>query len=206
MLDRFVSYLLRGLTVVLPIAATLWGLRYVFLVIDGWVMPGTPEHPRVLGLGFLIIVVAATLIGVLADHGPTRGMVTALERGLVRIPFIRLVYGTMKDLVDAVLGRKKRFDKPVLVSLGAGLDADIIGFVTAEDLSMFGLRDKVAVYFPQSYNWGGNILILPRGRLTQLEADSATVMTFIVSGGVTGPAGRPASQRSLRFTRRTSPA
>jgi hypothetical protein len=44
----------------------------------------------------------------------------------------------------------------------------------------------VAVYFPQSYNFAGNLLIVPRDQVEPLELNSVDMMTFIVSGGVSG--------------------
>jgi uncharacterized membrane protein len=65
------------------------------------------------------------------------------------------------------------------------------------------LLEKVAVYLPQSYNIGGNLLILPRSRLTPIEADSASVMTFIVSGGVSKMADPESTPQETRgYSRR----
>lgn len=61
----------------------------------------------------------------------------------------------------------------------------VLGFITRDDLSMFGLKEEVAVYLPQSYNFAGNLLIVSRERVTPLDARPAQVTTFIVSGGVT---------------------
>jgi len=192
MRDRWGGYILRGLTVVIPIVATLWALSTVFVLLDNWILPSDEEagRERVPGLGVLLIIVTATLVGFLAEAKLTRRYVTALEGFLGRIPIVKLVYGALKDFVDAFLGKKRRFDKPVLVSLGAGFDCHVIGFMTREDLSGFGVEDKVAVYFPQSLNIGGNLLILPRDRLTLLDADGAAVMAFLVSGGVAHPPGQ----------------
>jgi uncharacterized membrane protein len=206
MLDRWSGYILRGLTVVLPIAATVWLLRALLLLVDNWFVPAGKEgENRIPGLGFLLIVVGATLVGFLAEARATRRHVARLEKLLGRIPIIKLVYGTLKDFIDAFLGKKKRFDKPVLVSLGGGFECEVIGFITREDLSSFGIQDKVAVYFPQSYNIGGNLLILPRERLTPLDADSATVMTFLVSGGV-AHMPEPAQSRLAPIERDAAPA
>jgi uncharacterized membrane protein len=185
MRDRWVGYILRGLTVVIPIGVTIWALRTIFLALDNWLLPADAEgRERIPGIGVLIIVGIATLVGFLADAKLTRRYVAGLEHFLGRIPVVKLIYGALKDFVDAFLGKHKRFDKPVLVSLGGGFDCQVIGFITREDLSGFGVQDKVAVYFPQSYNIGGNLLILPRDRLTLLDADSSAVMAFLVSGGV----------------------
>jgi len=58
--------------------------------------------------------------------------------------------------------------------------------MTRESLDNLGLKDHVAVYLPQSYNFAGNVLIFPKEAVTPLEIESSEVMTFIVSGGVAG--------------------
>jgi len=72
------------------------------------------------------------------------------------------------------------------VTLNPEGSAKAIGFVTRKDLSMFGLMDHVAVYFPQSYNFAGHLLVFPREQVKPLGMESSDVMTFIVSGGVSG--------------------
>jgi uncharacterized membrane protein len=63
--------------------------------------------------------------------------------------------------------------------------------VTQDSLDRLGLSGYAAVYFPQSYNFAGNLVVFPSAQLEPLDAASADVMAFIVSGGVTGvPAAR----------------
>ena len=66
------------------------------------------------------------------------------------------------------------------------LGAEILGFVTREDLAFLGRGDSVAVYIPQSYNFAGNVMVFPRARVRPIEAEASAVMQFIVSGGVSG--------------------
>ena len=96
-----------------------------------------------------------------------------------------LVYGSTRDLVKAFVGEKRRFDKPVLVELFPGGHAHVIGFVTQESLSRFGHASMVSVYVPQSYHWAGQVFVFPASAIQRLDASSAAVMAFIVSGGVT---------------------
>ena len=63
--------------------------------------------------------------------------------------------------------------------------ARALGFVTQESLGKLGLEGHVTVYLPQSYNFAGMLLIFPTSAVTAVKADSADVMAFIVSGGVT---------------------
>jgi uncharacterized membrane protein len=96
-----------------------------------------------------------------------------------------LLYSSTKDLLSAFVGEKRRFDKPVLVEIVPGSAARAFGFVTQESLEGLGLPGHVAVYFPQSYNFAGSLVVFPVDQVRRLDAESSAVMAFIVSGGVT---------------------
>src|SRR6185437_4366808 len=90
-----------------------------------------------------------------------------------------------RDLLNAFVGEKRRFDKPVVVTLTPDGSVKMLGFVTTDALDRLGLPGHVAVYLPQSYAFAGNLLVVPVSRVLALPADSAETMAFIVSGGVT---------------------
>ena len=71
-----------------------------------------------------------------------------IDKLLNELPLAKLIYSSIKDLIGAFVGDKKSFDKPVLVTLFKDSPAKAVGFVTREDLSAFGLKDHMAVYFP----------------------------------------------------------
>ena len=177
---KLLNYFLRGLVLVAPIAITLYVCWIVFVRIDGWL--GLP----IPGLGFVVTVVLITLVGFLGSSLITRGMVAIVDQTVGRLPFVRLLYTSTKDLLNAFVGEKRRFDKPVLVKLTEGSEARLVGFVTQESLDRLGLPGYSSVYFPQSYNFAGNLVVFPSAQLQPLDAASADVMAFIVSGGVTG--------------------
>ena len=95
---------------------------------------------------------------------------------------MRIVYAAIKDLLEAFVGNKRRFDRPVTISVSEGVKT--LGFITRDDLSALGMPGDVAVYVPFSYTWDGCLLIVARERVTALEMDSASVMALVVSGGV----------------------
>jgi uncharacterized membrane protein len=184
---RLLNYFLRGLVLVAPLAITLYVCWVVFVRIDGWL--GLP----VPGLGFVLTIVLITVIGFLGSNLITRGMVAIVDQAVSRLPFVRLLYTSTKDLLNAFVGEKRRFDKPVLVRLSMQSEARMVGFVTQESLDRLGLPGYSSVYFPQSYNFAGNLVVFPSSHVQPLDAPSADVMAFIVSGGVTGvPAIRTA--------------
>ena len=109
-----------------------------------------------------------------------------IEKILSRLPLIKLLHSSIKDLIGAFVGEKKKFDQPVLVTLMKDSEAKALGFITRKSMDFLGLKDQVAVYFPQSYNFAGSVIIVPRAQVTPVEGDSSEVMAFIVSGGVSG--------------------
>lgn len=179
-MKRLFGYFLRGLVLLAPLAVTLYVCVLIFRTIDG--LLGLP----VPGAGFLATIAVITLVGLLASTLLTRtmtGLMNIVERAVTRLPFVRLLYTSTKDLLNAFVGERRRFDRPALVALAPGVQA--LGFVTQGSLTAFGLAEHVAVYLPQSYNFAGNLLVVPATAVTPIAADSAAVMAFIVSGGVT---------------------
>ena len=178
-MKRLISYFLKGLGLTVPTAVTVYLCYVGFTRVDSWL--GLP----VPGAGFLITISAITLIGFLGTGLVTRTLLDWLDRSLERLPFVRLLYGSTKDLLNAFVGEKKRFDKPVLVALSPDGSVRGFGFITQESLDAIGMRDSVAVYFPQSYAFAGHTVVVARSRITRLDVVPSDVLAFVISGGVT---------------------
>ncbi|MBL8984060.1 MAG: DUF502 domain-containing protein [Gemmatimonadetes bacterium] len=176
---RLVGYFLRGMVFLTPVALTLYVVVLVLRTVDGWL--GFP----IPGAGFVVTVALVTLFGFLASGFITRSIVAALDDLMERLPFVRLLYSSIRDFVNAFVGEKRRFDKPVLVKLFDNSSAHALGFVTQESLGPLGLPDWVSVYMPHSYNFSGQMYVFPRAAITPLDASSSDMMAFVVSGGVT---------------------
>lgn len=168
---------LRGLVVVVPIALTVYLLVQAFTAVDRLLGLATP------GLGAAIIIAAIVAIGFLAGNFVGRELFGLTEKIFTKAPIVRLVYAAIKDLLEAFVGEKRRFDRPVVVTLTDG-GPRVLGFVTQDDLSSLGMTAEVAVYVPFSYTWDGCLLLVAREKVEPLAADSASVMSMVVSGGV----------------------
>jgi len=175
---KLLKHFLRGLLVTAPVALTLFIVWTIFRTIDGWLSIPIP------GAGFVITIAGITLIGWIASNIAAKQALGMFEDLMKKLPFVRLLYSSSKDLLSAFVGEKRRFDAPVLVALQPDGAVKALGFVTSESMEDFGLTDHVAVYLPESYNFAGNLFVVPRSRVTRLERESAEVMAFIVSGGV----------------------
>jgi uncharacterized membrane protein len=181
---KLIAYFLRGLVVTAPVAVTLWVCWTLFERIDGLLDLPIP------GAGFVVTIVAITLVGMVGSTLVTAGVVSLIESSIEKLPFVRLVYSSTRDLLNAFVGEKRRFDIPVTVTLVPGSGVKMIGFVTRESLDIFGMPGYVAVYVPQAYAFAGHVLLVPALQVEPLKGESADLMAFVVSGGVADSARR----------------
>lgn len=163
-----------------PVAVTIYAAYVVVATFDKLVPVGIP------GLGLVLAVVLVTLVGFMTSNVLGRAIVDTAERWMSSLPLLKLVYGSIRDLIEAFVGDKKRFDKPVSLTLVPGSPIRVLGFVVRDALDELGAQDQVAVYIPQSYNFAGSLVIAPRDQVQPLSVSSSDLMAFIVSGGVSG--------------------
>lgn len=175
-----VKNFLRGLVVVVPLAVTLWVLWLGFVSIDRLLRLPVP------GLGLVITAALLVVIGFLASNIVTRKLFQLVERLFVRAPLVKIVYASIRDLTEAFVGDRRRFDQPVLVELTDDGALAAVGFVTRDNAAAIGGSDRLVVYFPQSYNFAGQLLLVKRERVEPLPLDSSQAMALVVSGGVSG--------------------
>ncbi len=193
------GYLLRGALVTGPLVLTAYLLYFAFRTLDQLLPLGIP------GLGLVISLLLVGLVGFFSSNMIGAGILQATEQFLQRVPLIKLVYSSIKDLINAFVGEKKSFDKPVLVRLSADSQVRALGFATRDGLPGLGLGDYVSVYFPQSYNFAGNLLLVPREWIEPANVSSRELMTFVVSGGVSGLGVEPQLAGALPAARAPEP-
>ena len=175
-MNWLIKNFLRGLVIVVPIALTVYLVYQSFIRLDQLLHVETP------GLGLGILLGAIVAIGALAGNFVGRKFFSLTETMFTKAPIVRIVYAAIKDLLEAFVGNKRRFDRPVTISVSDGVRT--FGFITRDDLASLGMPGDVAVYVPFSYTWDGCLLVVAKERVTPLEADSASVMALVVSGGV----------------------
>lgn len=175
---RISRYFLEGLLILVPFVVTVFVIYTVFQKIDGLFNFPIP------GMGFVATLLLIFLVGFVTSNFLTRKLVALADTLFSRVPLVKMIYSSIKDLLNAFVGDKKSFNKPVQVTLSPDSGVRAIGFVTNDSLENLGIEGSVAVYLPQSYNFAGNLIIVPKDQVTPLDADSGDVMAFVVSGGV----------------------
>lgn len=191
-MKKLLNYFFQGLLVVVPIAVTIFVIYKIITWIDNLLpfqipvkLPGIGEV-SIPGLGILTIVVAVTAFGYLAKFFVANPFFVLLERMLERTPLLKIIYTSVKDLIEAFVGEKKRFNQPVLVTVNKVSGVQRIGFITQKDLSVLGISsNKMAVYLPFSYGFNGQLVIVPAENVEKIDASGTEMMKFVISGGVT---------------------
>jgi uncharacterized membrane protein len=169
-------YFAQGALTAVPIAITIYVVVALVTFIDGLL------HFDVPGLGLVVTLGLLVVLGFIASSVVGTRLVAFAEGLLRRLPLVKILYSSMKDLVGAFVGDRKGFDKPVMVQLPGGVT--LFGFITREVLPFPGMEQHVAVYFPQSYNFAGNVVAVLRSSVVPLEVKSSDFMSFVISGGI----------------------
>jgi uncharacterized membrane protein len=184
------NYLVRGALVILPIAAALFFIYWAVSKVDSalnlsnviWVdQTGKPVY--IPGLGILTVIVILIVVGIIVTNFVTEPIKKWFGRWFKRLPVFNVIYTSFKDLTEAFVGDDKKFSEPVVVEINeSGLKQ--IGFLTQKDLSKIGYSGEVAVYFPLSYSFAGQLCIVNSNKVKPLNMSASEAMKFIVSGGV----------------------
>ena len=178
MLRRFFRYFMNGFLLMAPITLTIYLIMAILNWLDNLFDLGIP------GLGILVMVILLTLVGFIGSSFLVRPFIIVAERIFIRVPLVSIIYSSIKDLFDAFVGDNQKFNKPVIVKIFKDPDVFRVGFVTQDSMASLSMDDKLAVYFPDSYNFSGDLWIVAKENVTYLEIPSSEVMKFIVSGGV----------------------
>lgn len=186
-MKKLISYFFQGIIFTAPLGLTVYILFLIFKFVDGTLQPLFKQYLQVTipGLGILTVIIFLVLLGYLGQTIIARPFRSILNNLLSRAPVVKTLYSSIKDFLSAFVGKEKRFNKPVLVKVSYTSELQKLGFLTQDDLKEFEIRDKVAVYFPHSYNFSGELFIVPRELVKPLDLPPAEIMKFIVSGGVT---------------------
>jgi uncharacterized membrane protein len=186
-MNSVLKYFLQGLVLFIPLGITAIVFVKLFQFFEGIFsfvgLTGSVFLDTIIS--FLSLLILITILGLLASSFIFKKLFAFIEEKIEHAPIVRHIYSPIKDFMNAFMGNKKRFTKPVLVLTNPQANIEEIGFITQDDLSEWGIKDKYAVYLPYSYSFSGRLVIVPKEQITALNAEGSDAMKFIISGGVT---------------------
>jgi len=184
------NYLIKGLLIVLPIALSIYIVIWAVTTVDSWlnvnnilgVDPVTGASRNIPGLGLALVIALILVAGIFVTNFVTEPMYNWFSRWMNRLPGLNFLYSSIKDLTEALVGDEKKFNHPVLVEMNN--DIKRIGFITQNDLAVIGLPGDCVIYFPFSYSFAGQVFVVSKDKVTELNMSAAEAMKLVVSGGV----------------------
>lgn len=190
--QRILYYLIKGILVVVPVAGAIFLIIWIVASLDTALnisqhfLEDEYGHPiYVPGIGILTVVLLLILVGLIFTTLVTEPIKNWLSRTINKIPLFNTLYSSIKDFTEAFVGDAKKFNEPVLVKVN-DLGLKKIGFLTQKDLGSIGLDGEVIVYFPYSYSFAGQIVVVESKHVTKLNMSATDAMKLVVSGGVSG--------------------
>jgi len=184
------NYFIKGLLVVLPIALSVFVVIWAVTTVDSWLninnipglAPGMGQSRNIPGLGLFMVLALIMAAGIFVTYFVTEPMYNWFQRMMNKLPILKFIYSSIKDLTEAFVGDEKKFNHPVLVEVEGELKR--IGFLTQSDLTAIGMPGESVVYFPFSYSFAGQVYIVKNEKIKDLNMSAADAMKLVVSGGV----------------------
>lgn len=175
---KLFSFFVKGLLLLAPVYVTGY---IIFNLLDSL---DSQFFVQYRGTGLIVLIGIIMIVGFLGSTFISVPVVQIFEEALVRIPLVGIIYSSLKDLVGAFVGDKKKFNQPIRFILNKENGIQKIGFITQDDLQFIELNDSVMVYCPHSYAFSGELFIVPSANIILLNLPASDVMKMIVSGGV----------------------
>lgn len=197
MMGALRRYLMAGVAVSVPVLVTWLVVKWLIEVSDRALSLLPPSfHSEALfgvhipGLGVVVALAILILIGALTTNFIGNRLMRWFDALLARVPVIRSVYGALKQLMEAVLGKDGRAFRQVVLVPFPQAGQWTIGFVTCEtSLPVPGDETKVAVFIATTPNpTSGWLLFVNQSELIVLDMSVEEGMKLVVSGGMISPA------------------
>lgn len=191
-------YFITGLLIWAPLGITLWVLSFILGMMDQSIMLlPVAWQPRALvgfnipGVGALITLLIVFITGLLTANFIGQRLVRWWEALLQRIPVVRSIYQSVKQISDTVFSPSgQAFRQAVLVQYPRQ-GSWTIGFLTGTpggEIAKHLGNDMVSLYVPTTPNpTSGFFLMVPKADVVELEMSVEDALKYLISMGVVTP-------------------
>lgn len=198
------KYLVTGLLIWIPLVITLWVLDLIVSTLDQSLrLLPVQWHPRVLvgldipGVGMLLSLLVVFLTGLMTRNIIGERLVVYWEGLLGRIPIVRSIYSSVKQVSDTILSPSGQAFRRALLVQYPRAGVWTIAFQTgtpAAEVRRHVATDMVSVYVPTTPNpTSGFFLMVPRAETIELNMSVDEALKYVVSMGVVAPVDRGAA-------------
>jgi len=213
--NKLKKIFITGLAIIIPVGLTLYILIFLIDMMDNLLriipfryQPETLLGFRIPGLGVIVTVVLIFVCGLVAKSYLGYRIVSSGESFVDKIPFVRSIYQSIKQVSDSMFAdRRSGFKKVVLVEFPRkGIYT--VGFVTGkpspEIQSKVG-QTCISVFLPTTPNpTSGYLVIVPENDLLQVDMTVEEALTYIISVGIVTASDRMKRKETLLVENRDS--
>lgn len=183
----------QGLAAVVPIVLTVYVLVWLGTSFESalgtavrWVLP---EAWYVPGMGLVLGLAGVFAVGLLLRAWLIRRIWLWFEALFNRLPVVRSVYGSLKDLFGFFSGSATKEAQQVVLVRLPGVEGGALGFVTRGDCTALpaamGGPETVVVYLPMSYQLGGFTVMVAKDQTQPVNMSVEEALRFVLTAGMT---------------------
>lgn len=202
---------LAGLALALPLIITIWILYSVYVLMHGWSKPVLAQIVGIINelsdqplidindpklesltnfIGFLTSVLMILGLGFMATNVIGRHIVTAVDKLLMRVPLVAIIYRPLKQVIDAFRslgGTKQNFKRVVFVDYPVG-GMRMIGFATGQYCDPQSGKAQTCVLLPTAPSpMTGILIVVDSEKVSDAPITIEEAMKMIISGGLVVP-------------------
>lgn len=189
------SYLLTGVIVWTPILVTIWVLQFIVQLLDSSIalLPDAYQPARLLGInipgyGVILSLLVLLLTGIFATNFFGQRLVEWSESFLDKIPLVRSIYNTSKQVMQAVFSSNSTAFRKVVLIEYPRKGIWTLAFQTSDGVPLLGAKaeaDNISVFVPTTPNpTGGYLLIVPKSQVKEVSLTVDEALKYIISLGV----------------------
>jgi uncharacterized membrane protein len=185
-------YFLSGILVIVPLIITILVLRFLLRGIDGLLSPLLTKllGYDIPGLGVVATIILIFVAGFLTANVIGSRLFRIWEIFWIKTPLVRTVYGSSKQLVEALTTTGKDSFKQVVLVEFPRKGMFCLGFLTRGiQLERKDTKDElVAVFIPSTPTpFTGWTMLFPKGEVFPVDMTIEEGIKFFVSGGIAAP-------------------
>lgn len=194
--------ILTGLITLVPVILTFYLLYWFVVTTESFlgdvIRTSISDEFYRPGMGVVAGLIVAFFVGLFMQTIIAQQLLAYVERILKRLPIVKSVYLSIRDLLDYFSSEKnKDFDQVVAITWG-DTGMQVIGLVTQSDMTQMPIgldqKDHLLVYIPMSYGIGGFAVLVPRSATRPLNMSMEDAMRFALTAGVTSTAKSPVDE------------
>jgi uncharacterized membrane protein len=199
---RLRTYFLTGLVLVAPLALTIYFVRSMIGWVDGWIKPYLPSTVNpdtylpfaIPGIGLIIALFLITMIGFLTANFVGRKIVQYGERLLARMPVVRGIYSSLKQIFETVFSDKSSSFKSVALIEYPRRGVWALAFVAGDTQGEVKealypeAEETISVFMATTPNpTGGFVMFFPKKDVKILKMSVEDCLKLVISTGLVWP-------------------